>query len=117
MTTDVLELLRAEVATLRAEVATLRALVVDAGDMAALSRLLEQAHTAFEGRRWTVAHLVDLGIVDADDARSVGRLLARLPYVEADGLCLVPDGLVARGRAWRVVQGAGNSLPVPCARG
>jgi hypothetical protein len=102
-------------AALEAELATLRELVVGAAALRELAALLEQAGTAFGARRWTTSHLVDLGIVGADDARRVGRLLARMPCVEAGGRRLVPAGTVAHGRAW-VVEVARDSLP-PDARG
>jgi hypothetical protein len=91
--------LRSEVAALRGELVASRApqLQDDAGELGALLPAVWQARSESV---WCVADLVLDGIVEQDEARRVGRLLARNAGVAVGDLVLQSVGADREGRAW-----------------
>lgn len=71
-------------------------------ELRALRAVCAAAWAHFRGEAWTVAHLVDVGAVEPDESRSLGRLLARCAGHRAEGFELAPAGECREGLRWRL---------------
>ena len=93
---------RAAQAALHAASAAGRAPEPSAQERRVLAAVLAAAWQRCGGGKWQVSYLVDLGVVDPADSRSVGRLLARSAHQVVDGFELVPEGEYRKCLRWRV---------------
>lgn len=103
MTPEALALLARELAPLiAAELAPLLRPEPASADRRELARVMAGAWRFFRNEAWTISALTDVGIVDALDTRSVGRLLSRCAGQCVADLQLIDAGTHRGALRWRL---------------